>query len=64
MYSKIHKFWGDFGLTICFSVFWTMAFESPIIVLEKLLIGGNRMPAKDNKQSKSAESLKSTNGKT
>lgn len=38
--GKIHAFWGDFGLTLCISVLWTLAFESPIITLEKLLLGG------------------------
>lgn len=35
----VHKFWGDFGLAATVAVFWSLAFESPIVGLEKLLFG-------------------------
>lgn len=38
----VHRFWGDFGLTVTLAVLWSLAFESPIVVLEKLLFGSAR----------------------
>lgn len=34
----IERFWGDFGLSLTISVFWCLAFESPVVILEKYLI--------------------------
>ncbi|XP_021707319.1 nose resistant to fluoxetine protein 6 isoform X1 [Aedes aegypti] len=34
-----HNFWGDFGLTVTISILWCLAFESPMVGLEKLLFG-------------------------
>lgn len=42
-----HKFWGDFGLTVTLAVLWSLAFESPIVVLEKLLFGSPRKSSPD-----------------
>lgn len=33
-----HSFWGDFGFALTVSIFWCLAFESPIVILEKYLI--------------------------
>lgn len=35
-----HSFWGDFGLTFTVSILWCLAFESPIVGLEKILLKG------------------------
>lgn len=46
---KIHKFWGDFGITLTVALVWTLAFESPVLILEKLLLkrdGDTRKPNK------------------
>nr|XP_019554140.2 nose resistant to fluoxetine protein 6-like [Aedes albopictus] len=40
----VHNFWGDFGLTITVSILWCLAFESPIVGLEKLLLGKLHKP--------------------
>uniref|UniRef100_A0A8D8CWM4 Nose resistant to fluoxetine protein 6 n=1 Tax=Culex pipiens TaxID=7175 RepID=A0A8D8CWM4_CULPI len=45
--TAIHKFWGDFGLTVTLAVLWSLAFESPIVVLEKLLFGSLRKSSPD-----------------
>lgn len=43
---KIHKFWGDFGLSLSVALVWTLAFESPVLVLEKLLLKRERNTSK------------------
>lgn len=43
--TATHKFWGDFGLTVTLAILWSLAFESPIVILEKLLFGTLRKPA-------------------
>ncbi|XP_055608118.1 nose resistant to fluoxetine protein 6-like [Uranotaenia lowii] len=35
----VHNFWGDFGYTVTLAVVWSLAFESPVMILEKLLFG-------------------------
>ncbi|XP_053691017.1 nose resistant to fluoxetine protein 6-like [Sabethes cyaneus] len=35
----VHKFWGDFGLTVTLAIVWSLLFESPIVGLEKILFG-------------------------
>lgn len=38
-WRSVHTFWGDFGMTLTVSVFWTLAFESPIPILERFIFG-------------------------
>lgn len=33
----IHKFWGDFMLTICLAVIWVLMFEMPILAAQELV---------------------------
>lgn len=35
--SAVHSLWGDFGYTLTISTVWCLFFESPIIVIEKVL---------------------------
>jgi peptidoglycan/LPS O-acetylase OafA/YrhL len=37
-YNAFHKFWGDLAFSLAIAVVWTLVFESPIIVLEKVLL--------------------------
>ena len=32
-------FWGDLGFTLTLAVVWTLAFESPVIIIEKYIFG-------------------------
>lgn len=48
--NAIHAFWGDFGITLTVAVFWTMAFESPVLTLEKILLGSRKPNSKSNGQ--------------
>ncbi|XP_058817531.1 nose resistant to fluoxetine protein 6-like [Topomyia yanbarensis] len=43
--SVVHRFWGDFGFTVTLALVWSLAFESPIVGLEKLLFGTRRKPS-------------------
>lgn len=43
---QIHKFIGDFIIIFIISIFWTLLFESPIIVIEKVLFGKSDKKAK------------------
>ncbi|KXZ75923.1 hypothetical protein TcasGA2_TC031628 [Tribolium castaneum] len=36
-YYAFHKFWGDLTFSLAIAIVWTLIFESPIIVLEKML---------------------------
>lgn len=36
---QIHRFWGNFGISLCVAIASTLAFETPILILEKLLLG-------------------------
>ncbi|KAL9873749.1 nose resistant to fluoxetine protein 6-like [Glossina fuscipes fuscipes] len=38
-YDAIMRWWHDFGLTLCASIFATLAFESPILGIEKAIFG-------------------------
>lgn len=38
---QILTFWGYFGITLCISVIWTLAFELPVAALEKRLRNTN-----------------------
>lgn len=37
----MHKLWGDFGFTLILATFWTLAFEIPILNLEKMMFNKN-----------------------
>lgn len=41
--TSIETFWSDFGLTLTISVFWCLAFESPVVVLEKYLYSRGKL---------------------
>lgn len=38
----MHKFLGDFGFTVVLAIFWTLAFEIPVLNLEKLIWNKNK----------------------
>uniref|UniRef100_A0A1A9UHY8 Nose resistant-to-fluoxetine protein N-terminal domain-containing protein n=1 Tax=Glossina austeni TaxID=7395 RepID=A0A1A9UHY8_GLOAU len=38
-YDAVMRWWHDFGLTLCASIFATLAFESPILGIEKAIFG-------------------------
>ncbi|XP_065079673.1 nose resistant to fluoxetine protein 6-like [Ochlerotatus camptorhynchus] len=42
--AATHNFWGDFGLTVTLAIVWCLAFESPIVGLEKVLLRGFNKP--------------------
>lgn len=44
---QIHKTLGDVCLTVLMATVFTLAFESPIVVLEKILFGGKK-PSRAN----------------
>ncbi|XP_075157399.1 nose resistant to fluoxetine protein 6 [Haematobia irritans] len=45
-YDMVLRWWHDFGLTLCASIFATLAFESPILGIEKAIFGrGHAKPA-------------------
>lgn len=35
----MYLFWGDFMFSIAIAVVWTLAFESPMIIIEKVVFG-------------------------
>lgn len=37
--SAVSAFWSDFGLTLTLAVVWTLAFESPVLALERSMVG-------------------------
>lgn len=37
-FNGVHLVWGDFGISVTLAVIWTLAFESPILVLEKIIM--------------------------
>ncbi|KAJ8985402.1 hypothetical protein NQ317_007560 [Molorchus minor] len=39
-YNAFYYFCGHYIVTTIFSIFWTLAFESPLIIIEKYLLGG------------------------
>lgn len=41
---QFYKFWGNFGFSLCAAILWTLAFESPVIVLENIIFKRNRTP--------------------
>ncbi|KAJ8969798.1 hypothetical protein NQ317_003303 [Molorchus minor] len=41
-YLAIYSFWGIYMLMYCLSLFWILAFESPVIVLEKFIFKRSR----------------------
>ncbi|XP_055547729.1 nose resistant to fluoxetine protein 6-like [Wyeomyia smithii] len=47
--DAVHKFWGDFGLTVTLAVVWSLLFESPIVGLEKILFGSLRKSGESKK---------------
>ncbi|KAJ8922562.1 hypothetical protein NQ315_007592 [Exocentrus adspersus] len=38
-YNAIYQFWGHYIVSLILATFWTLAFESPLVVLEKQLLG-------------------------
>ncbi|XP_005177891.1 O-acyltransferase like protein-like [Musca domestica] len=45
-YDMVLRWWHDFGITLCASIFATLAFESPILGIEKAIFGrGETKPA-------------------
>ncbi|XP_055913312.1 nose resistant to fluoxetine protein 6-like [Eupeodes corollae] len=44
-YDEILRFWSAFGMTVLFSILMSLAFEAPILVLEKFIFGKDK-PAK------------------
>ncbi|XP_018573259.1 nose resistant to fluoxetine protein 6 [Anoplophora glabripennis] len=56
-YNAFYIFCGHYVMSILVAVFWTLAFESPLIIIEKFLMGGGRKPRtvkQDVPQSESA----------
>lgn len=44
-FLQTHLFWGDWGLTCTIAIFWTLAFESPMVTIEKMIFGrGQKLP--------------------
>lgn len=41
-YEIIYRWCGDYIFTIVFSIIWVLAFESPVMILEKLIFGGGK----------------------
>ncbi|XP_065155196.1 nose resistant to fluoxetine protein 6-like [Atheta coriaria] len=50
----MYEFWSIFALVFAISVVWTLAFESPVIIIEKLIFGGgsSKKPVGDKATSK------------
>ncbi|KAH8314798.1 hypothetical protein KR074_011221 [Drosophila pseudoananassae] len=44
-YDAILRWWHDFGITLTASIFATLAFEAPILGIEKAIFGGDKKPA-------------------
>lgn len=46
VYLQILRWWHDFGITLTLSIFATLAFEAPILGIEKAIFGrGDAKPA-------------------
>ncbi|XP_055846324.1 nose resistant to fluoxetine protein 6-like [Episyrphus balteatus] len=45
-YNQFLYFWSAFGISLLLSIYITLAFESPIMILEKFIFGGNKPVAK------------------
>ncbi|XP_017156559.1 nose resistant to fluoxetine protein 6 [Drosophila miranda] len=45
-YDAILRWWHDFGITLTASIFATLAFEAPILGIEKAIFGGSKAPPK------------------
>lgn len=37
-WHSIRTFWGDFGMSMTIAIFWVLAFESPVAILEGLVL--------------------------
>lgn len=52
------RWWHDFGLTLCASIFATLAFESPILGIEKAIFGsGSNKRAQTTKKANPVASI-------
>uniref|UniRef100_A0A336KNE1 CSON012115 protein n=1 Tax=Culicoides sonorensis TaxID=179676 RepID=A0A336KNE1_CULSO len=40
--KAIHKFWGEFMLTVCLAIIWVLMFEMPILGIEEILYKNSR----------------------
>ncbi|KAG4075102.1 hypothetical protein HA402_013497 [Bradysia odoriphaga] len=58
----IHKFWGDFGLTLTASLIWTLAFESPVVMLEKIMFSKKTAAVTVSKEHLVTNKFSSTEG--
>lgn len=48
--DAIHKFWGDFMLTVCVAVLWVLAFEMPILGIEEIFFRNGRRRERENQE--------------
>lgn len=48
MVSQYHVFLGNYVFTIAVSIIMTLAFESPIVIIEKIIFGGGKRPEQSN----------------
>ncbi|KAJ8922576.1 hypothetical protein NQ315_007606 [Exocentrus adspersus] len=48
-YNAIYQFWGHYIVSLIVATFWTLAFELPLISIEKFLIGGPARATNENK---------------
>jgi peptidoglycan/LPS O-acetylase OafA/YrhL len=53
--SAAYMVWGDFGFTLTVAIVWTLAFESPIITIEKFIFGRGSKSNVVKSKPKSAE---------
>lgn len=55
---QILRWWHDFGITLTLSIFATLAFESPILGIEKAIFGrGDAKPAPKKQTPESQENV-------
>ncbi|KAJ8953091.1 hypothetical protein NQ318_013433 [Aromia moschata] len=46
-YNAFYMFCGHYVVTVIVSFFWTLAFESPVLIIEKLMFGGGKKKRED-----------------
>ncbi|XP_065155198.1 O-acyltransferase like protein-like [Atheta coriaria] len=66
LFSNAHamyEFWSIFALVFAISVVWTLVFESPVIIIEKLIFGrgGSKRPVSDKPTSKAIDVTENIN---
>ncbi|XP_055915470.1 nose resistant to fluoxetine protein 6-like [Eupeodes corollae] len=60
-YAMILLFWGSFGISLMAAIIVTLAFESPVLVLEKFIFGRMKSNAEDDRNQQIHQNLSRPN---